>query len=113
MLMGTTFLRGSVFRSSNFLGSAATLFSGLISPDTGAAATALTSGTLAGLLTPFVSLLVRLDLPPDFALAIFGYSLHLPKVRNELSCSANHIHFAHSFYEDIKSFGCRVNVSIT
>src|SRR5271157_3172077 len=103
-LMGTTFR--SVFTTSNFLGSDAILTGAASSAGVVPAGAAFTSGNWAGLPVPICSLLVlvvefgfvfvRLVLVPeiDFDLAMFGYSLHMPKFMNESSCSANHIHLA-------------------
>src|SRR5579863_3186251 len=116
--MGTTFLRGSLFFSSNFLTSGASLIFGstLVAASTAPTLTSalfatvpgrsaldrsgLCTSEMAGWLTPVCSLLVRLDLPPgvDFVLAIFGYSLYLYlNLWNELEAFTNQIQFAHNF----------------
>src|SRR5580704_7813123 len=105
MLMGTRFLLGSGLATSSFLGAGVISFCGLASDLIAwvatSGATAFTSGRLAGvvvlacsLLLVFASVPVRLALVPgvDFDLAIVGYSLHMPRFMNELSCSAIHIH---------------------
>src|SRR5271168_4450155 len=84
------FLRESAFTTPNFRGSGATLTSAAASAAVVPAAAAFTSGMLAGLLLlgcsllVFVLALVRLPLPPevDFDLAMFGYSLHIPRFMN-------------------------------
>src|SRR5580693_9346217 len=98
--MGITFLRasdlrGSEFLISNFLVSDAIVVSGTLALDAASAATVFTSGRLIGLAGIACSLLIeptftdslfgRFVLPPevDFDLAIFGYSLHMPKFKNE------------------------------
>src|SRR5271168_3313743 len=91
------FLRESAFTTPNFRGSGATLTSAAASAAVVPAATAFTSGMLAGMLLLGCScglVLERLPLPPevDFDLAMFGYSLHIPRFMNESNCSTNHMH---------------------
>src|ERR1022692_1862322 len=99
-LIGTTFLRGSVFTTSNFRASGVTFASAATSAGVIPAVTAFTSGMLAGLLELVCSLLsvlafVRFALLPEIDLDLaMGYSLHMPRFRNESSCPANHIHLA-------------------
>src|ERR1700734_1060014 len=120
--MGTTFLRASALRGSdflisNFLVSSAIAVPGSPTLGTASTATAFSSGRLIGFAGVVCSLPTepaftdsvfgRFVLPPevDFDLAIFGYSLHIPKFKNELSCSVmNDIHFAPQFSRDCLDF---------
>src|ERR1035438_2610850 len=104
--MGTTFLRGSVLRTSNFLGTGVLLVSGLTSAaaDCGVA-TAFTTGTLGVLLTPGCSLLVRLDLPEvDLGLAISD-TPSITKFRNEWYWS--HIHLCPATIKRTLELSCK------
>src|SRR5712691_4881416 len=103
--MGTRFFLESLFTTSSLRTSGAiltpggaTVVSDLSSAGGAPPAASFTSGELVPVPVTVCSLfavgLVRLVLLPgiDFDLAIVGYSLHSPKFRNVLSCSANHIY---------------------
>src|ERR1700722_16027520 len=107
--MGTRFFRDSFFTTSSLRGSAFTCLVALDSAASLACGSGVdpcldswggisfgvdfTSSELIPSPATVCSLLLVGLLPGiDFDLAIIGYSLHSPKVRNELSCSANHIH---------------------
>src|SRR5258707_13703306 len=110
--MGSTFFLDSFFTTSSLRGSGAvlaaamTFASGAALPSaatsTGRASPAFTADERTASPVPICScsfslaagVVARLVLLPgiDFDLAMIGYSLHSPKFRNVLSCSANHIY---------------------